>query len=100
MDNMHVFEKIEKLTLDLSVSSLETDYINHLSFNLGQTTLITIAETCPDDKLANEAMKILREEYDPTYIWCTECGGVVCKEKDCCMNKNQTSNENNLEISF
>lgn len=97
---MDVFEKLTQLINMLKHSNITLNYINDLSKNVGQITLINIAETCPDDKIANEAMKILREEYDPTYMWCVECDGVVCKEKDCCINKNQVSNENNLEVSF
>ena len=36
---------------------------------------------------ANEAMAILRKDYDPTYVWCADCDYLVVKEKDCCNNK-------------
>lgn len=45
-----------------------------------------IAETFPDDELANEAMNQLRTKFDETYFFCDECDGIVCKEKDCCLN--------------
>jgi hypothetical protein len=45
------------------------------------------------DEKANEAMAILRKDYDPTYMWCADCDYLVVKEKDCCNNK--TRNENN-----
>tara|TARA_R100000781_G_scaffold115008_1_gene88415 strand:- start:2297 stop:2473 length:177 start_codon:yes stop_codon:yes gene_type:complete len=51
--------------------------------------LMRIAEQHPDDEEANKAMKQLREKYDPTYGWCMDCDGLVCKEKDCCLNKNK-----------
>lgn len=49
--------------------------------------LIRLAEQSPDDEIANKAMKELRERFDESYFWCMDCDGLVCKEKDCCMNK-------------
>lgn len=49
--------------------------------------LVIIAENDPDDKAAAEAMKELRERFDNTYGWCPDCDGLVCKEKDCCLNR-------------
>ena len=49
--------------------------------------LINIAQADQDDEIANAAMKELRERFDSTYIWCMDCDGLVCKEKDCCLNK-------------
>jgi len=49
--------------------------------------LIKIAEQHPDNNEANKAMKELREKYDPTYGWCMDCDGLVCKSKDCCLNQ-------------
>lgn len=51
-----------------------------------ETELIIIAEQHPDDKVSANAMKELRERFDKTYGWCADCDGLVCKEKDCCMN--------------
>ena len=51
------------------------------------------AEQHPDDNIANRCMKTLREEFDPTYIWCPDCDGMVVKEKDCCMNRAPEDNE-------
>ena len=51
--------------------------------------LIQLAEQHPNDNVANEAMKKLREKFDKTYGWCQDCDGLVCKEKDCCLNRNK-----------
>jgi len=48
--------------------------------------LVKIAEQ-GDDSESAIAMKELRERFDPTYFWCDDCDGLVCKEKDCCMNQ-------------
>jgi len=48
--------------------------------------LFKIAEQGNDSESAI-AMKELRERFDPTYFWCDDCDGLVCKEKDCCMNQ-------------
>ena len=48
--------------------------------------LIRLAEMHPDDKVANAAMKDLRERFDSTYGWCMDCDGLVVKEKECCLN--------------
>ena len=59
--------------------------------------LIKIAE-CGDDNDASLAMNELRNRFDKTYGWCEDCDFLVCKEKDCCLNKiNQT---NNIEQSW
>jgi hypothetical protein len=52
-----------------------------------EAELIIIAENHPDDTKSAEAMKELRERFDKTYGWCNDCDGLVCKEKDCCMNR-------------
>jgi hypothetical protein len=49
------------------------------------------------DEVANSAMKELRKNFDPTYMWCADCDGLVVKEKDCCMNRPVDDNDN---ISF
>tara|TARA_R110000851_G_scaffold203860_1_gene355776 strand:- start:331 stop:525 length:195 start_codon:yes stop_codon:yes gene_type:complete len=48
--------------------------------------LIRLAEQHSSDKVANKAMKELRTKFDKTYGWCNDCDGLVCKEKDCCLN--------------
>ena len=48
--------------------------------------LIQLAQEHPNDSVANKEMKELRERFDKTYGWCEDCDGLVCKEKDCCMN--------------
>jgi len=62
--------------------------------------LIVIAQHEPDDVLANIAMKELREKYDPTYMWCEDCDGVVCKEKDCCLNQPDTGEDLDVDLEF
>jgi len=59
---------------------------NGLSPMSVESKLILLAEMHPDDKVANAAMKELREKFDTTYFWCEDCDGLVCKEKDCCLN--------------
>lgn len=49
--------------------------------------LIRLAQQHPCDKIANKAMKELRTKFDMTYGWCNDCDGLVCKEKDCCLNR-------------
>ena len=49
--------------------------------------LIKVAEQHPDDNKAKEAMSELRNRFDRTYGWCNDCDGLVCKEKDCCLNQ-------------
>lgn len=51
---------------------------NHLRF---------FAEQHPCDKISSISMQILRDDFDPTYFWCNECDGLVCREKDCCLNQ-------------
>lgn len=51
-----------------------------------ESQLVIIAERHPEDDVANKAMQILKEQFDATYGWCSDCDGLVCKEKDCCLN--------------
>lgn len=51
-----------------------------------ESELIVIAEGSCDSE-SNEAMKELRERFDSTYGWCADCDYLVCKEKDCCQNR-------------
>jgi hypothetical protein len=55
--------------------------------NLSELKLIQIAEMHEDDNIAAKAMRELRDNHDPTYIWCADCDGLVVKKKDCCLNK-------------
>ena len=48
-----------------------------------ENQLIQLAEMHPDDKVANKAMKELRERFDSSYIWCGDCDGLVVKERLC-----------------
>ena len=52
-----------------------------------ELVLIETAQCSTSETLANEAMRVLRLHYDPTYGWCEDCDGLVCKEKDCCLNQ-------------
>ena len=52
-----------------------------------ELVLIETAQCSTSETLANEAMRVLRSHYDPTYKWCEDCDGLVCKEKDCCLNQ-------------
>jgi len=63
-----------------------------------ENALITAAQHSDDDQEASDAMKLLREHYDPTYGWCEDCDGLVCKEKDCCMNQIGTALRIEAEI--
>ena len=49
-----------------------------------ESELIKIAETHPDETVAQKAMIELRKRFDKTYGWCVDCDGLVVKEKDCC----------------
>lgn len=47
--------------------------------------LIMVAEQHPSEDRAEEAMRLLRKKFDPTYGWCEDCDGLVCTERDCCL---------------
>jgi hypothetical protein len=51
--------------------------------------LIITAQNHLDDTVANQAMAELRERFDPTYFWCEDCDGLVCKLSECCLNQNK-----------
>jgi hypothetical protein len=61
-----------------------------------ENKLIQIAEMHPDDKVANKAMKELRERFDPTYMWCMDCDGLVVKERLCCMRRKEDEETGNI----
>lgn len=65
-----------------------------------ENELIALAEQHPDDNVANKAMKELREKFDKTYGWCEDCDGLVCKEKDCCLNRLDIDDVSENEVSF
>lgn len=50
--------------------------------------LIFRAEQLQDD----DALEQLQEEFDPTYMVCHDCDGLVCKKADCCLNQEQPIN--------
>jgi hypothetical protein len=65
-----------------------------------ENELIRLAEQHPDDKVAKKAMKELRTKFDKTYGWCNDCDGLVCKEKDCCLNRLDIDDVSKNEVSF
>ena len=65
-----------------------------------ENELISLAEQHPDDNVANKAMKELRESFDKTYGWCMDCDGLVCKEKDCCLNRLDIDDVSENEVTF
>ena len=52
-----------------------------------ESELISIAQCHESDDEANKAMGILRSVFDPSYIWCQGCDGLVIKKKNCCMSR-------------
>lgn len=58
-----------------------------------ENELILIAQQDQDDFAAGLAMRELRERFDKTYDWCVDCDGIVCKLKDCCLNREDNLNE-------
>ena len=67
-----------------------------------ESQLAILAETHPDDDIALQYMKELRKRFDETYIWCQDCDGLVCKEEDCCLNKDplEESSDDDLDELF
>lgn len=63
-----------------------------------EENLIKIAELHRDDKVANAAMKKLREDYDRSYMWCNDCDGMVVKQSECCMNQVFKPLENDFDF--
>lgn len=56
-----------------------------------ENELIQLAEMHLDNDISKAAMKELRERFDNTYMWCSDCDGLVVKTKDCCFNKNDVT---------
>ncbi|MEM6737430.1 MAG: hypothetical protein AAF620_15320 [Bacteroidota bacterium] len=54
---------------------------------LDRRQLEIVAECHDNDGVAKSAMKLLREKFDKTYMWCTDCDGLVTTEANCCMNR-------------
>lgn len=48
--------------------------------------LIRIAQ-CGNDDDATNAMIELREHFDSTYVWCSECDYAVVKFSNCCLER-------------
>jgi hypothetical protein len=59
--------------------------------------LIKIAEKGESDLKAKMAMYLLRENYDSTYGWCNDCDFLVCKKRDCCLNRIDNQTETNRQ---
>lgn len=59
---------------------------------MNEQQLILLAETGTDDE-AREALSLLRQYYDSTYMMCSDCDYLVVKEKDCCMNRIDIENK-------
>ena len=60
--------------------------------------LINIATFDPSDSVANAAMKQLRKDYDPTYMFCLDCDGLVVKEKECCLDNAKPTDFETVEF--
>lgn len=54
---------------------------------LTENQLASVAEYHPNQEISSEAMKQLKEKFDPTYMWCSDCDFAVVIEKDCCLNQ-------------
>ena len=63
-----------------------------------ESELISIAQCHESDDEASKAMRELRSIFDPSYIWCWHCDGLVVKEKNCCMNTR--NDDTSIQISL
>lgn len=61
--------------------------------------LIQIAQWSKDESEQNKAMAELREKYDPTYGYCTDCDFLVVTEKECCMHPDNVKAREELSES-
>lgn len=52
-----------------------------------EDNLVKVATFHVEDEIANKAIKILRENFDSTYFFCTDCDGLVTTFKNCCLNR-------------
>jgi hypothetical protein len=66
--------------------------------SLTEDGLIAIATFSEHEDVALAAMKRLQGEFDPTYVWCNECDGLVVREMDCCLNKLDDLTNNTIEL--
>lgn len=88
----YAVSEIEVVTNELSNES--KNIAEYLSFCLNNEDVIRLIEPVfrdvatfhPNDNFANKAMKELRNRFDETYFWCGDCDGLVCKQKECCLN--------------
>lgn len=65
-----------------------------------ETELIQIAEQHIDDDMAKTAMQELRARFDPTYFWCDDCDGLVCKKSECCLERIKNDDGEEIELTF
>jgi hypothetical protein len=77
-----------RLNTYLKLLRIIADYESTLDFNnFTEEQLVNFAQNHPDDKMASQAMGVLKRKFDNTYIYCMECDGLVCKVKQCCLNQ-------------
>lgn len=81
-------------TVNNSISIIEKALEANPPGDTKEFDLKRIAQEDPDDNKANKAMKELKKNFDSSYKWCEDCDGMVCTEKECCLNQN-----NNIEIN-
>lgn len=55
--------------------------------------LVNIAQHSQNDTEAFNAMSELRNRFDESYGWCLDCGYLVVKDSECCMNRDEDDNE-------
>lgn len=60
--------------------------------------LVYTAERDSSETRANQAMALLRQRHHSSYGWCWDCDGLVIREKDCCLNR--VVSDNNEPITF
>lgn len=66
--------------------------------SLVEGELISVAMFSDFEDVAETAMKRLQSEFDPTYVWCNGCDGLVVRERDCCLNKLDSLANNTIEL--
>lgn len=73
--------------IQLKLSALAIRFQNKEVLN--EDELYKLAQWHNDEDIANAAFKELRERFDETYIYCTDCDYLLTRESDCCMNINR-----------
>jgi hypothetical protein len=72
---------------------MENNWIDGDLWTMTEDQLVYIAEQCTDDVRADMAMVVLREKFDKTYFWCSDCDFLVTKHSECCLNRKTEENE-------